>query len=87
MRCGEVLAVERTMRLADLRPGVGAEIRALSGHPAFRRRMLGLGITPGSLVQVLRAMPCGGPLEIEARGTRLALRLADAQRITVAVRT
>ena len=75
------------MRLADLRPGTRAEIRTVSGHPAFRGRMLGLGITPGSVVQVLRAMPFGGPLEIEARGTRLALRLEDAQRITVSMRS
>ena len=55
----------------------------VTGHAAFRRRMLSLGITPGSRVQVLRAMPLGGPLEIEVRGTRLAMRVADAGRISV----
>ena len=52
----------------------------------FRSRMLALGITPRSPVRVLRRMPMGGPIEIEVRGTRLALRLSDAGRITVTVR-
>ncbi len=75
-----------TLRLSDLPVATEAEVRAVFGHPAFRRRMLALGITPRSLVRILRRMPIGGPIEIEVRGTCLALRLEDAREITVTVR-
>lgn len=75
----------RTLQLSDVEVCMHAEVLAISGHPAFRRRMLALGITPRSPLCVLRRMPMGGPLEIEVRGTRLALRLKDAQEIIVTV--
>ncbi len=72
-----------TLRLSQLPAGSRAEVRAISGHAMFRSRMLALGITPGSPVRVIRQMPLGGPLEIEVRGTTVALRLRDADQITV----
>ncbi|MBX5437455.1 MAG: ferrous iron transport protein A [Alicyclobacillaceae bacterium] len=76
----------QTLYLAELREQVSAEVSGLSAHPAFRNRMLTLGITPGSQVVVIRRMPFGGPLEIEVRGTRLAIRQADAAQIAVRVK-
>jgi ferrous iron transport protein A len=73
------------MRLSDLDVHMEAQVRSVSGHPAFRNRMLTLGITPGSHILLIRRMPFGGPLEIEVRGTRLAIRRADAESIAVAV--
>ncbi|MCL6514257.1 MAG: ferrous iron transport protein A [Alicyclobacillus sp.] len=70
--------------LADLQVNTAARVASVEGHPAFRQRMLALGITPGSPVTVLRAMPLGGPMEIEVRGTRLAIRRDDAAGIRVA---
>ncbi len=75
-----------SFRLSQLPAGSRAEIRAVAGHPAFRGRMLALGITPGAPLLLIRRMPMGGPLEIEVRGTRIALRMVDADRITVAMR-
>jgi ferrous iron transport protein A len=75
-----------SLRLSDLPDATRAEVREIHGHPMFRSRMLALGITPRSPIRVLRRMPMGGPIEIEVRGTRLALRLSDAGRITVTVR-
>ncbi len=76
----------RTLRLSELQAAVKAEVQEISGPSAFRSRMLALGITPRSPVQILRRMPMGGPIEIEVRGTRLALRIKDAEQITVTVR-
>ena len=34
----------------------------------FRRRLLAMGVTPGSEVTVIRTAPLGDPLEIRTRG-------------------
>ena len=37
------------------------------------RRLLDLGLTPGTRIRVSRVAPLKGPLEITVRGSRLAL--------------
>ncbi|MCL6516986.1 ferrous iron transport protein A [Alicyclobacillus sp.] len=73
------------LKLTNLEMGMEAEVRALTGHPLFRNRLLSLGITPHSRVVLLRRLPMGGPLEVEVRGTRLAIRRKDADQIWVMV--
>lgn len=45
--------------------------------PAFRQRLLSLGLLPGSRFTIIRTAPLGDPIEIETRSTRLALRRKD----------
>ena len=40
--------------------------------------MLSLGLIPGTEIYVTRYAPLGDPVEIEFRGTRLALRPSEA---------
>lgn len=49
----------------------------------FRRRLLAMGVTPGSEVTVVRTAPLGDPLEIRTRGYYLCLRRKEAQAISV----
>lgn len=49
----------------------------------FRRRLLAMGVTPGSEVTVIRTAPLGDPLEIRTRGYYLCLRRKEAQTISV----
>ncbi len=74
------------VRLSDLASGAKGQVQEVLGHPAFRQRMLALGITPGSPLAVLRRLPFHGPVEIVVRGTRIAVRLRDAQQISVLLR-
>jgi ferrous iron transport protein A len=53
--------------------------------PDEQRRLTELGLRRGALVEVLRRAPFGGPLAVRVAGSRLALRLAQARRITVSV--
>jgi peroxiredoxin Q/BCP len=69
------------MTLADLPPGGTLHVTAVSGSAAFRARLYALGFVPGTPVRVLRRMPLGGPLDVAVRGTRLALRIADARHV------
>ncbi|ORF06359.1 hypothetical protein BGI03_07045 [Snodgrassella alvi] len=57
--------------------------RLLPESLPFRRRLLAMGITPGSHVTVIRTAPLGDPLEIKTRGFYLCLRRNEAQAIGV----
>jgi len=67
--------------LADLRPGQSGTIAALSGERPFRRRLMELGLLPGTQVLMINHAPLGDPLELEVRGCRLSIRAAEASRI------
>ncbi len=45
--------------------------------PAYRQKLLSLGILPGSLLRVIRVAPLGDPVQIETRRTSLVLRKKD----------
>lgn len=69
--------------LAGLEIGEQAVIREIrAGHGALRR-LADMGLVPGTVVRVLRRGPFGGPIEIEVRGTSLALGYGLASRILV----
>ena len=44
----------------------------------YRRRLLSLGITRGVELLVVRVAPLGCPVQVEVRGTSLALRIDEA---------
>lgn len=55
----------------------------VNGARPFRRRLLELGLTPGTKIEVLRVAPLGDPIEILVRGYRLSLRHEDARLVGV----
>ena len=60
-----------------------ATVRAIGGARPVRRRLLELGLVPGTLVTVVGVSPLGDPLELEVRGSRLSLRKKEALSIEV----
>ncbi|MEM9693426.1 MAG: FeoA family protein [Myxococcota bacterium] len=61
-------------------PVVVAEV---GGERAFRRRLMELGLVPGTTVTIQKVAPLGDPLELIARGCRLSIRAAQAAAIEV----
>ncbi len=51
--------------------------------PAIHRRLLDLGFTPGSHIEVLRAAPLGDPRIYRLAGYEVALRAQQARHIIV----
>jgi Fe2+ transport system protein FeoA len=51
----------------------------------FEKRLMDMGLTPGTKVTVVRLAPFHGPFEILVRGSRLALGRAMAERIFVEI--
>ncbi|GAB4367050.1 MAG: FeoA family protein [Methylohalobius crimeensis] len=63
------------MRLHDL--SVGEKGRVLGfgqGNPAYRQKLLAMGLTPGTEFTVIRFAPLGDPIEIHVRRYDLSLR-------------
>lgn len=72
-----------TVPLDRLAPGGTAIIRGLEGEPPSVRRLMDLGLVPGTRIRVVRSAPLGDPLELIVRGTHLSLRRSEAGRVHV----
>lgn len=72
------------MVLANVNIGEKVKIKDLSKiDRLIQRRLLDMGIFAGTEVNVLTKMPFGGPVMIEFRGNRIAIRKDDLKRIEV----
>lgn len=71
------------MTLKDLEVGQGGRVLTVGGEKALRRRLLDMGITPGTFITVKKAAPMGDPIELLLRGYVLSLRLDDAAKIGI----
>ena len=71
--------------LAEIPRGRSATVREVAGPRAFRRRLLEMGLVPGTAVRVVTVAPFGDPLRIEIRGGEWSMRRAEAAQISVEV--
>ena len=71
------------MTLDQLSIGESGRVLSVGGDKALRRHFLDMGITPGTIVTLVKVAPMGDPLEISVRGYELTLRGEDAARIGI----
>lgn len=71
------------MTLAELAPGNRGTITVVGGEGALRRRLLDMGLTPRTRVEVRKRAPMGDPIELFLRGYALTIRLDDAAKIEI----
>jgi Fe2+ transport system protein FeoA len=69
--------------LAEIPLGQAATVRGVAGPNTFRRRLLEMGLVPGTKVSVVTIAPLGDPLRIEVRGGQWSIRRAEAAQIEV----
>jgi len=69
--------------LNTLAEGAVGRVVRLGGDRAFRRRLMELGLLPGTRVRVVRRANVGGVLELEVRRARLTVRTAEAAELFV----
>ncbi|MEM2936719.1 MAG: FeoA family protein [Candidatus Bathyarchaeia archaeon] len=55
------------------------------GGWGFKKRLMDMGLTPGTRVTVVKSAPFHGPLEVSVRGSRLALGRGMAERVFVEI--
>ena len=71
----------QTLREAAV--GSRVAVVKLHGEGAVKRRIMDMGITKGTEVDVRKVAPLGDPVEVTVRGYELSLRKEDAQMIEV----
>jgi Fe2+ transport system protein FeoA len=64
--------------LASLPLGASGVVRAVHSPRSIARRLLELGLVPGTRVHVTRVAPLGDPLELHLRNYALSIRRAEA---------
>ncbi|MEM2930015.1 MAG: FeoA family protein [Thermoproteota archaeon] len=66
--------------------GVVVSVKSGYGHGGgfgLKKRLMDMGITPGTKITVVKSAPFHGPMEILVRGYRLAIGRGMAERIFV----
>jgi ferrous iron transport protein A len=71
------------MLLEQVPTSTTVTVARVGGDRAFRRRLMELGVLPGTKVTVVRVAPLGDPLELSVRGCQLSIRKEEARSIEV----
>jgi Fe2+ transport system protein FeoA len=71
------------LSLAELPLGQHAEIASIDCERRLSRRLMEMGLLPGTHVRVVRAAPLGDPIELRVRNYSLSVRRAEAAKIAV----
>ena len=69
--------------LKEILPGDFAAVKEIITDGDMRRRLLDIGLTPGTRVECIGKSPGGDPKAFLIRGAVIAIRAEDAAGITV----
>lgn len=58
-------------------------VEEVAGDRAFRRRIMEMGLVPGTAVKVVAVAPLGDPITLELRSSRLSIRKREAEQVRV----
>ena len=59
--------------IRDLKGGKYGKISFIRGEHKVLQRLLDMGLTPGTMIKVVKVAPLDGPVEVSVRGSKLAL--------------
>ncbi len=71
------------LRLDQVEPGRRAKVVNVLGRGLSRRRLLAVGMVPGTIVKVLRKAPLDDPVEYRVKGIDYSIRRRDAHLVEV----
>ena len=69
--------------LAEIAHGSLARVIAVDGARGFRRRLMEMGLVPGTEVKIIDIAPFGDPMRIEVRRGQWSIRRDEARQVTV----
>ncbi len=72
-----------TRTLSQVAVGRAARVVAIEGGGSMAVRLLEMGLTPGTRIELIKRAPLGDPLEFRVRGYHVSLRRAEAERVRV----
>ena len=79
--------IDPSQTLDQLQPGESAVVTQLASTGLNRRRMMDLGILPGTRIEIEMKSPLGDPVAYRVRGAVIALRREQAREILIAPET
>ncbi len=71
------------MRLDEAEKGKKVKILTVLNQGGVTKRMAEMGLTRGSIVEIMGVAPFGDPIDIKIRGYQLSLRKEEASAIEV----
>ncbi len=71
------------IKLSEIQPGERGAIESIEAAGTIRRRLLDMGATPGTVVEVERVAPMGDPIDVKIKGYHLSLRKEEAAGIVL----
>ena len=71
------------MTLKTTQPGTRIIVKRLTGEGKIKRRLMDMGIIPGTEMEVQKVAPLGDPVEVKFKGYNLSLRQEEADTIEV----
>ena len=71
------------MHLGEAAVGQVVTVEHVGGERSFRRRLMELGLVPGTRVELKGIAPLGDPLELLVRGASLSIRRREARAVRV----
>ncbi len=81
----EMTETNSQIPLHELKVGQRGVIVHVSGKGPTKRRMMDMGLVPGSEVKVVRVAPLGDPIEFTVKGYSLSLRKSEASNVQVEI--
>ena len=72
-----------TESLNSINPGEYAKVGQILSRGSMRRRLLDIGLTPGTMVECVGKSPSGDPKAFLIRGAVIAIRSEDCAEILI----
>ena len=66
------------MRVSEMKVGSSGTIKSIQATSMIKKRLLAMGLTPGTQFKIIKVAPMGDPIELKVRGYRLSLRKTEA---------
>ncbi|AKB33394.1 Ferrous iron transport protein A [Methanosarcina siciliae HI350] len=74
---------DKTLNL--LETGQKARVIQVKGGGSSRKRLLDMGMVPGTVLSVTKKAPLGDPVDFKLKGYNLSLRKTEAEAVVVEV--
>ncbi len=75
------------VKLSTLKVGQEAKVVRVSAESSLKRRLLDMGMVPGTKVRLEKIAPLGDPIDVIVKGYHLSLRKEEASAITVEIQS
>lgn len=73
--------IDKTLNMLEI--GQRARVIQVKGLGSSRKRLLDMGMVPGTVLSVIKKAPLGDPIDFKLKGYNLSLRKKEAEMIIV----